>query len=345
MTPKQALLALETAIRARRPLFLWGSPGVGKSAIVAQFAERHFAAADGLVTVNLREVLRDVRAVLLDPVDVKGLPVPDMERQLVTWLVAEFFPRDGRGILFLDELNAAPRLVQAALYQLVLDRRIGDYVLPDGWHVVAAGNLETDRAITERMSTALASRFVHVTVEPDAKDFIAWGASNDIHPVILAMIQAKPELLFNFDPKLNERTFSCPRTLQFASDILKAEPPREIELPVLEGTVGRGVAGEIVAFKRYLDRIPDADKVISDPKSAEVPDYATAQGLGILCVLIGVLSRKATEKNFARILTYAERIPAEFSIFLVKLCTARSSELTETADYIQFLSKHSELMF
>jgi hypothetical protein len=139
-------------VEARQPVFAWGGPGIGKSAIVSQLADR------------LGIPLKDVRALLLDPVDLRGLPFLRSDGRS-KWATPEFLPQTGSGILFLDELNAAPAMVQASCYQLVLDRRLGEYALPDGWAIIAAGNRDSDRAVTTRMPTPLRNRFVHLEFE------------------------------------------------------------------------------------------------------------------------------------------------------------------------------------
>ena len=146
MTPLQVISALQTLTSIHQPVFLWGAPGVGKSQIVSQVA-----AMRGMA-------LRDIRAVLLDPVDLRGLPRLT-DAGTAVWCPPAFLPGAGdppQGILFLDELNAAPPLVQAACYQLILDRAIGEYRLPDGWSIVAAGNREKDKAVSYRMNDFIA---------------------------------------------------------------------------------------------------------------------------------------------------------------------------------------------
>ena len=153
--------ALRTLVAAHQPAFIWGPPGVGKSSVIAQLAR----------SLNLS--LRDIRALLLDPVDLRGLPYVADGRS--RWAIPEFLRADGAGILFLDELNAAPGMVQAAFYQLVLDRRLGEYMLPGGWVIIAAGNRDGDRAYTTRMPTPLRNRFVHLDFEVDAQEWSEWA--------------------------------------------------------------------------------------------------------------------------------------------------------------------------
>ena len=154
--------ALRCLVAARQPVFVWGGPGIGKSAVVRQLAE------------GLNVPLQDVRALLLDPVDLRGLPSIASDGRS-KWSTPEFLPHDGEGILFLDELNAAPAMVQASCYQLVLDRKLGEYSLPDGWAILAAGNRDSDRAVTTRMPTPLRNRFVHLEFEVDLQEWSEWA--------------------------------------------------------------------------------------------------------------------------------------------------------------------------
>ena len=182
--------AVSTAVRALiasgQPVFIWGGPGIGKSAVVAQVAS-----AMGVD-------LQDIRALLLDPVDLRGLPFVASDGRS-RWATPGFLPQDGTGILFFDELNAAPAMVQASLYQLVLDRKLGEYRLPDGWAIVAAGNREGDRAVTTRMPTPLRNRSVHIDFEVDAQEWSSWAIQNTIRPEVVAFIRFRPEVLSAFD--------------------------------------------------------------------------------------------------------------------------------------------------
>ncbi len=153
--------ALGLLVSTRQPVFVWGSPGVGKSDVVRQVAE------------SKQVALQDVRALLLDPVDLRGLPFLSPDKQ-AKWATPDFLPREGEGILFLDELNSATAMVQASCYQLVLDRKLGEYTLPDGWAIVAAGNRESDRGVTTRMPTPLRNRFTHLQFEVDMQEWCEW---------------------------------------------------------------------------------------------------------------------------------------------------------------------------
>src|SRR6476646_5413120 len=219
--------ALRTLVAARQPVFLWGGPGIGKSAVVKQLAS------------NLNIILQDVRALLLDPVDLRGLPFLGQDGRS-RWATPEFLPQNGAGILFLDELNAAPAMVQASCYQLVLDRKLGEYALPDGWAIIAAGNRDSDRAITTRMPTPLRNRFVHLEFEVDVQGWSEWAVQSGIRPEVIAFLRFRPELLSAFYRDAN--AFPSPRSWEFASRILDSGPDESIEHELFAGAVGTGAA-------------------------------------------------------------------------------------------------------
>jgi MoxR-like ATPase len=181
MKPSKLYEALHALIGERVPLHIWGASGVGKSQIVSQVAS------------DLDYDLVDVRAVQLDPVDLRGLPRISADQ--TEWVPPKFLPSSGKGILFLDELTSAPQMVQAACYQLVLDRKLGEYVLPEGWVVVAAGNPASERGVHFAMPRPLRNRFVHLDLEPDLDDWSKWAVKAQVRPEIIAFLRFKPELL------------------------------------------------------------------------------------------------------------------------------------------------------
>jgi dynein-related subfamily AAA family protein len=303
MKPSDIASSLQLLAQIQKPAFLWGPPGVGKSQVVAQVA----------TALGIR--LIDIRAILLDPVDLRGLPT--LEQGRAAWAIPAFLPEDGAGILFLDELNAAPPLVQAACYQLVLDRALGEYRLPDGWTVFAAGNREGDRAVTSRMSSALANRFVHLNFEADLDAWSRWAMGpGDLRPEVVAFLRWRPELLHRFEP--TEKAFPSPRAWASVSHILTATPPADIEFGLYEGTVGRGAAIEFTGFLRVFRSLPSLDGILLNPATAPIPDEPSA-----LCAVATGLARRTTEQNFAAVIHYADRLAREYGTLLVKAATAR----------------------
>ena len=200
LRPSELAAVLALLVEARQPCILWGPPGSAKSMIAQQVA----AAA------SRRYV--DVRALLLDPVDLRGIPWRDGADR-TRWAPPAFLPPSddsGRWLINLEELPSAVPMVQAALYQLVLDRKVGEYELPEGASLIACGNRETDRGVVHRMPTPLASRFVHLEIRVDAEDWLAWGAANGIAAEVLFFITYEPDLLHQFDPRSKERAFRVP---------------------------------------------------------------------------------------------------------------------------------------
>lgn len=316
MKPSLAAEAIGTCLSAQQPVFVWGAPGIGKSAIVAQVARAR----------NL--ALRDVRAVLLDPVDLRGIPHLNGDNR-THWATPEFLPRDGAGVLFLDELNAAPPLVQAACYQLVLDRQIGEYRLPDGWQVIAAGNRASDRAVVHEMPTALRNRFVHLTVEADCDDWSTWAIAAGVSPVVVAFLRWRPELLHQFDR--NATAFASPRSWEFAARILAASPSAAVEHALLSGTVGEGPAVELSAFLRIYRELPSIDAILMNPHSAPIPQQPAA-----LYAVAAALAHRATSGNIDQVIGYADRLPREFGVMCVRDTTRRDPVLASSNAFIRW---------
>ena len=198
LRPSELAATLALLVEARQPCTVWGLPGAAKSQIAADSGREYV----------------DVRTLLLDPVDLRGIPWRDSADR-TRWAPPAFLPPSddpGRWLINLEELPSAVPMVQAALYQLVLDRKVGEYALPEGASLIARGNRETDRGVVHRMPTPLSSRFVHLEIRVDAEDWLAWGAANGIAPEVLFFITYEPDLLHQFDPQSKERAFPCPRT-------------------------------------------------------------------------------------------------------------------------------------
>lgn len=325
MNAKQIKSSLRTLLPLKQPVFLWGAPGVGKSQVVAQVAD------------EMGFELTDIRAVLLDPVDLRGLP--SVKDDVAHWCPPSFLPTEGEGILFLDELNAAPPLVQAACYQLVLDRKVGEYRLPDGWTVVAAGNRETDRAVTHRMPSALANRFVHLDFSVDVDTWLEWADSAGICEEVLAFIRFRPKLLHDFDPKKNEKAFPSPRSWEFAARILASTPAPEVELSLLKGAVGPGAAAEFAGFSRMFRQLPDPDAVINQPDTAVVPEEPAT-----LYALCEALAKRAGDDTAENIVTYASRLPSEFGVLLVRDAVKNHRGVVESPAFSRWATANSDVL-
>ncbi len=312
MKPSDISEALNGLIDARQSVFIWGGPGVGKSGVVRQVAERRSLP------------LRDVRALLLDPVDLRGLPYLSEGRS--KWATPDFLPQDGAGVLFLDELNAAPAMVQASCYQLVLDRKLGEYVLPEGWSIIAAGNRDSDRAVTSRMPTPLRNRFVHLDFEVDIQEWSAWAIQAKIRPEVIAFLRFRPALLSAFERDNN--AFPSPRSWEFVSRILNSNPTAKIEHELIAGAVGAGAATEFSAFLSTFRNLPNIDAILLNPHQEPVPDNAAAQ-----FAVATALAHRASDINFDRVYQYLKRMPTEFNVLAVRDASLRDPNIRHTAGY------------
>lgn len=329
MGPGQIISALHTLISIQQPVFLWGAPGVGKSQVVAQVA-----AERGLL-------LRDIRAVLLDPVDLRGLPRIS-EQGTAIWCPPSFLPPagdDSCGILFLDELNTAPPLVQAACYQLILDRAIGEYHLPDGWTIVAAGNRERDKSVTHRMPTALANRMVHLDFDPVLDDWLDWARAHGIREEVRAFLRFRPRMLHNMDPALAEKAFPSPRSWEFVSRILEAAPDPSVAVELFRGTVGKAAAAEFAGFLAVWRDLPDVDEVLTRPLEARVPTEPAA-----MYALCEALSLVADENTMDAIVDYTLRVQPEFGVLLMRDAVSHTPSLAGGAAFARWAEHNADVL-
>jgi ATPase family associated with various cellular activities (AAA) len=321
MRPSDVTKALAALIPTRRPIYLWGAPGVSKSSLVRQATE----------SLNLDLV--DVRATLLDPVDLRGLPRIDGDTAI--WLPPAFLPRFGAGVLFLDELAQAAPLVQSACLQLTLDRRIGEYELPESWSVVAASNRSEDRAGTHRLISPLLNRFVHLDLEVSPEDWQRWAVTAGVAAEVRAFLQYRPGLLAQFDPASNPRAFPTPRSWQFVSDVL-ARTPGELLHPVIAGCVGDGPAAEFLGFLRLYRELPDLDQVLTRPDSAVVPREPA-----VLYALVGALVERcrADQAPLTSFVKYALRLPEEFAVLALRDALAVNPKLVALPAVQQWITQ------
>ncbi len=244
LTPGQLLPCLHTLHALRMPTYLHGAPGIGKSSIV-----REFARGKGLRLETL--ILSQIEAA-----DLRGLPALDADSKRTIWYPPEFLPRDGAGILFLDELSAAEPRLQVAAYQLILDRRVGEYRLPSGWWVVGAGNAPDDGAISFDMGSALADRLVHFKLVPNAREWIKWGQEHQVAPEVLAFIQVKPDFLESnqLQQASGQLIGPTPRSWERVSRVLEAERSRNVREFIVSGIVGEAASAE---FFHVVEEIAD----------------------------------------------------------------------------------------
>lgn len=296
MGPTKAVDFIVHAIQRGQVPLLWGPPGVGKSDAVAAAAQR------------LKVELRTLIGVLLDPVDLRGVPsVADGETR---WNVPEFLPRSGSGMLFLDEIGQAAPAVQAAMMQLTLTRRLGEYTLPEGWAVVAASNRAEDRAGATRLLTPLASRMIHLDVEASATEWLTWAETAHIDVRIKAYISAFPGKVFDFDPKRDTRAFACPRSWAKLSCLLDGCSP-ELQTPMVIGTMGEGAGTEFLAYLESWGELPPLKDILAAPAKAPMPEKVSAKwaNAGRCALVCGEVDPAQLEA----LATYMARMPVEFA--------------------------------
>lgn len=326
MNLQNATRALSAYLSADIPAFLWGAPGIGKSDMVASVA-----ASMGLPLI-------DLRATLLDPVDLRGLPM--VADGAAAWARPDFLPyapRDGEsGILFLDELNAAPASTQAACFQLVLNRRVGEYQLPAGWRIVAAGNRASDRAAAQRMPSALANRFAHLDCEADLDAWCAWADRADVAPLVVAFLRFRPELLHKM-PDGEARAFPTPRAWAQVGKV--ADAPDDLRLSLVQGLVGDAAAVEFEGFARIYKSLPSIASILNNPTGAPVP----SDPAGRYAVTSGLARAIRDDDTFRRALSYVERLTREFSILLATAATGRDARLKETGTFVHWAIRNQDV--
>lgn len=316
MRPAQLLAILDreftsTAEGHHTPVMLWGPPGVGKSQMVAQVAEKH-----GVPVI-------DIRLSQMEPSDLRGIPF--RKEETVEWAVPALLPNAQRhgpqGILFLDEITSAPPSVSAAAYQLILDRKLGEYEVPKGWAIFAAGNRQGDRGVTYTMPAPLANRLSHFEVETHLDDWVAWAWTNDIDERLIGFLRFRPDLLFDFDPAHNPVAFPSPRSWEFAHrGLQKFGNQPDLLLGTLQACVGPAAGIELHAFINSLDKMPDLDAILAG-KEMPVPDEIDLQ-YAVAAALVGRAIRARDDESaseiIGNILEYANRFPQkEMGVMLV----------------------------
>jgi len=327
--------ALLLAMEARQSVFISGPPGVGKSDIVGQ------------VTKKMGRKLVDIRMLLMDPVDFRGIPhlVKGADGSFTTvWSRPSMLPEGEGWTVFLDEINAAAPSLQAVAYQLVLDKKVGEHALHPDTVVIAAGNREVDRAVVSRMPTPLANRFVHLELKPEIGSWVAWAVTHDVEPEIIAFLRMRPELLFQFDPQKGEKAFCTPRSWgNQVNHILKAwkksgSKDLSLLLSLITGSIGKGAAVEFVAFLDVWKSMPNPTLVLKNPLTADIPDKPS-----VLYALTGALARIVDETTMGAMVAYGKRIQKkEFTTMMVLDAKARNPKLQETAAYIEWAVENQE---
>jgi hypothetical protein len=296
VTSAQARKSLLKAFSKKRPLFLWGPPGIGKSELVED------------ITQELGGAMIDLRLGQMEPTDIRGIPFYNKDVGKMDWAEpidlpsAEFAAQHPIVVLFLDEMNSAAPSVQAAAYQLILNRRIGKYFLPDNVVVVAAGNRESDKGVTFRMPTPLANRFIHQEMRVDFPSWQEWAVQNKVHKDVVGYLSFAKQDLYDFDSKSSSRAFATPRSWTFVSQLLEDESgDDDTIMNLVAGTVGEGLAVKFMAHRKIAGRMPNpADILAGKVKDLDVKEVSAMYSLVIsMCYeLKAAVEAKVEDKKF-----------------------------------------------
>jgi hypothetical protein len=257
VSPNKAKNAIRHAMKKRRPIFLWGPPGIGKSDIIHQIGE------------TLDAYVIDVRLSLWEPTDIKGIPYFDSNANTMVWAPPGELPSEDFAaqhdivILFLDEMNSAAPAVQAAAYQLILNRKVGTYRLPDNVLIVAAGNREADKGVTYRMPAPLANRFIHLEMQVNFDDWFQWAVTNRVHKDVVGFLNFSKKDLYDFDPKSPSRSFATPRSWSFVSELLEDSIDESTTTDLVAGAVGEGLAVKFMAHRKVAASMPDPSEILA----------------------------------------------------------------------------------
>ena len=331
----QLIEIIPKLIQAKLVPLISGSPGIGKSDVARQVAEKY----------NLKVI--DLRLSQCDPTDLLGFP--SINGSKAGYVPMETFPVEGDPIpegyagwlLFLDELTSAVPAVQAASYKLTLDRMVGQSHLHKNVAIVAAGNLETDGAIVHEMSTALQSRLVHFEMVMDPDDWCDWAMAKGIDHRITDFIKFKPSALYTFTADHTDKTYACPRTWEFTNRLLKVFPTGDKNLKsTLAGTISEGVAAEFLLFMKVYERLPRMADIKANPETVAVPDEPS-----ILYALTGSLSHNMTPDAAAQLMKYVSRLPVEFQVVTLRDTVRRNKEMMQNPAISKWISESSARLF
>jgi hypothetical protein len=332
---EEAVKAVSMCFQTKLVPMLSGSPGIGKSAVLHQIAKK------------FKLFLIDIRLAQCDPTDLNGFPITSGLK--AKYLPMDIFPLEDDPIpagyngflILLDEINSASMATQSAAYKIVLDRKVGQKNLHPNAVIACAGNLITDGAIVNRLSTAMQSRMIHLVLMVDHKVWSMWASANHLSDKVISYINACPDKLHVFDPYHNDMTFACPRTWEFASRIVQyGKVTLKDKLPTLAGTISEGIAREFITYCDVYQWIPTYKQIIADPKGIALTNEPS-----MLAALAGTVGSNVTVADLPKAIQYIHRLPIEFQVFALRDACKRNPQMVREKDVIDWLNMNSEELF
>lgn len=312
---KQLVTVYSKLIKNNIPLktfpsvMLWGPPGVGKSQGVKSVARKIEEKTGKKVNVT------DVRLLLFNPVDLRGIPTANVDKTLAVWLRPQIFQMDDSddvvNILFLDEISAAPQSVQAAAYQITLDRTVGEHRLPENCIVIAAGNRVTDRSVAYTMPKALANRLLHMEIIGDSSSWLDWAIKNNINHQVYGFLCYSPAMLMGFDATKSDLAFPTPRSWEMVSNILNNISDDIAQVfPLIAGCIGMETAYSFRVWSEIYDAVPDVKEIFTGlaNKVPEQPEKA----LALATKITDYLKSHHSSSEVENALNYVFTMPIEY---------------------------------
>ena len=297
-------------------VMLWGPPGVGKSQAIRQIAK------DIKKSTGKETKITDVRLLLFNPIDLRGIPTSNADKTLAIWLKPQIFQMDPGedivNILFLDEISAAPQSVQAAAYQITLDRVVGEHRLPDNCIIIAAGNRVTDKSVSFKMPKALANRLLHIEVEGSFESWQNWAVRAGVNPKVIGFLSFRTDKLFGFDPKNDDLAFATPRSWEMVSNLLNNVCDNvETMYPLIAGLIGSGLALEFRSWCKMHFRLPNTEDIFMG-KKCDVPKSPDALYAIVSSMTTYAKEHKADAEQIGNSLSFAAGLPADFISLLIE---------------------------
>ncbi len=329
--PDMQAMITHVGFDMREPLMFWGQPGAGKSEGVGQSAIEHDA------------FLCDIRLGQYDSIDLRGLPNIVEGSKLTTWNLPatvpfkgnDNFPDDRPILLFLDEINGCTNAVSGVAYQIINDRRAGEHELKDNVVIVAAGNREGDRGVTNRMPTPLANRFTHAEVLPDVESWCDWAIRVGLPPIGVAFMQFRKPLLSTFDPSKPDKAFATPRTWSKALRYFASPMPENIKQAAMAGAVGDGPAAEFWGFVDVWQKMTPIADIIKNPTTVPLPEEA-AMNYAVTVAVSGAMD----SKTVGPLHKYIMRLSPEFGVLAWQLAMKRDESLCATNEFLDIAKQY-----